>query len=275
MPAFHSLRPRTRLALAPVWAAFACGGSPSGPSGGVAFTIDHAWLDVPLAVLTNPWVAGMLLMIGLLGLFVELKVPGFGLPGIAGIVCLALLFGSQYLVGHATGLEVLLFLIGLILILLELAVLPGFGVVGVAGVGCTLLGLVLALQEGSFPDPRVPEEARALVDALVTISVGVIGFAAGGAIAIRMIPHAPGFRRLVLTSEVDDRHGFTAALPEDAELTGRTGRALSDLRPAGKIQIGERVLDASTEGEYLEAGERVRVIRTDGNRVLVERAKPT
>lgn len=233
-------------------------------------TIPHDQLDVALAVLTNPWVAGMLLWVGLLGLYLEFKIPGFGVPGITGIVAMTVLFGSQYLVGHASPLEILMFVVGLILIVLEIAVIPGFGVVGLAGIACTLLGLVLALQSGTLPDLRVPQARAAMLEALVTVSVGVLGFGGATAVLARFFPHVPGLNRLVQKSDVSAADGFTAALPGDAALVGRLGRAVSDLRPSGKIQVGEQILDASTLGEYVESGTRVQVVRADGNRLLVE-----
>jgi membrane-bound serine protease (ClpP class) len=237
---------------------------------GLSLTVDRAVLDVALAVLTNPWIAGMLLWIGLLGVFVELKIPGFGFPGIAGATAFAVLFGSQYLVGHASPLEMLLLLVGLILIVFEVAVIPGFGVVGVAGIGCTLLALVLALQSGSLPDLRLPGARDAMLSALFSIALGFVGFGAGVLVLMRVLPEMPGLSRIVHTSDVSADAGFTTRIATDAGLLGRHGQALSDMRPAGKIQIGEQILDASTAGDYLDAGARVRVTRADGNRLLVE-----
>jgi membrane-bound serine protease (ClpP class) len=259
MPPRHDPRPTAFLAVVAALA----GCEP-------AITIPHDQLDVVLAVLTNPWVAGMLLWVGLLGVYLEFKVPGFGVPGITGIVALVVLFGSQYLVGHASLLEILMFVVGLILMVLEVAVIPGFGVVGVAGIACTLLGLVLALQSGSFPDLRIPQARAAMLEALFTVSIGVLGFGGAAALLARFFPQVPGLNRLVQTSDVSARDGFTAELPGDVALVGRLGRALSDLRPSGKIQVGDEILDASTTGEYVEAGTRVRVTRADGNRLLVE-----
>ncbi len=233
-------------------------------------TIPHDVLDVALAVLTNPWAAAMLLWVGLLGVYLEFKIPGFGVPGLVGLTALAVFFGSQYLVGHASTLEILLFVVGLILIVLEVAVIPGFGVVGVAGIACTLLGLVLALQSGSFPDLRLPQARAAMLEALFTVSLGGLGFGGAAAALARFFPHVPGLNRLVQKSEASAAAGFTAALPGDAALVGQFGRAVSDLRPSGKIQIGDQVLDAATLGEYVESGSRVQVVRADGNRLLVE-----
>jgi len=235
----------------------------------VGFTIDHDVLDVVLAVLTNPWVAGLLLWLGLLGLFLELKMPGFAMPGAVGGAALVLLFGSQYAVGHASLPEILLFVVGLILLVFEVAIIPGFGVVGIAGIGCSLLGLTMALQSGSIPDLRLPAARHAMLDALFSMSIGFVGFGAAALVIARLLPEIPGFSRIVQHSDVSTEAGFTTRVAGDSALVGRQGRALSDLRPAGKIQIGEQILDAATEGTYLEAGARVRVTRADGNRLLV------
>lgn len=231
-----------------------------------SLTVSHDSLDVALAILANPWVAGMLLWVGLLGLYVELKVPGFGVPGLIGIAAMALLFGSQYAVGHASPLEILLFVVGLILIVVEVAVIPGFGVVGVAGIACTLIGLVLALQSGSWPDLRLPGARAAMLEALFSISLGFLGFLGAIALIARFFPSVPLLNRLVQTGEL----AASVASPDDVALLGHSGRALSDLRPAGKVAIGDRILDASTSGGYVEAGARVRVTRVDGNRMIVE-----
>lgn len=229
-------------------------------------TVNHDHLDVVLAVLTNPWVAGMLLWVGLLGLYVEFKVPGFGVPGLIGGAAMVLLFGSQYWVGHASPLEIVLFVVGLILIVVEVAVIPGFGVVGVAGIACTVVGLVLALQTGSWPDLRLPQARAAMLEALFSTSIGFLGLLGAAATIARFFPHVPLLNRLVQTGELE----ATVASPADIELLGRHGRALSDLRPSGKVEVGELIIDATTTGAYLERGARVRVARVDGNRIVVE-----
>jgi membrane-bound serine protease (ClpP class) len=103
-----------------------------------------------------------LLMIGLAAIYTEIKAPGFGVPGIIGITCLALIFLNQYMVGLADYTELLLLVLGVVLLGFELFVIPGFGIAGIAGLLFIATGAILALQDFVIPDPSFPWQGELL-----------------------------------------------------------------------------------------------------------------
>jgi len=116
-----------------------------GKSGAEIRRITPNWAERIFRWLTNPVVAGLLLMFGVGGLYIEMKAPGVSWPGIIGVTCLVLFFGAHVIIGVAQWIDVLLVVVGIVLILVEVFVFPGVAVVGGLGLVCLLLGVYLAL----------------------------------------------------------------------------------------------------------------------------------
>lgn len=211
----------------------------------------------------------ILMMIGLAALYTEIKAPGFGVPGILGIICLGLVFGSQYLVGLANYTELLIIVIGIILIGFEIFVIPGFGISGITGIFCILAGMVLSLQDFVIPDPSFPWEMDLLVKNLTQVlgSLLISFFVALG--ILRYI-----FPRLSVA--VDGPYleaslmNARAASSESLKVNvGDAGTALTPLRPSGKMKSRGEILDVVTEGGFIEEGKSVVVSKISGNRIIV------
>ena len=211
---------------------------------------------------TGPAVAPILLSLGFLGLLAELFVPGFGFPGVLGILFLGLYFGGHMLAGFA-GVEVMaLFLVGLVLLAAEVFV-SGFGVVGALG-GVALLGSVFLAS----PSPEAA--IRSILAALSTTTVALVLFLKyGNRLSV--------WNRLVLMeSEAPDR-GYTAFRREESEtsqLEGREGVAVTPLRPSGTIEVDGRLLDVVAEGGFVRRGDAVRIVRVSGMRTVVRGLGP-
>ena len=202
---------------------------------------------------TDPVVAPILLSIGMAGLVAEFYVPGFGFPGIVGLLSLALFFGGHLLAGVAGWEAALLFLVGVVLMAVEL-VMPGFGIFGMAGL--LAMGAAIVLVTG---DVRRGLEAL-LAGIVVTLAVVV---------ALGRVAGRRGlWRRLALPTRLGEAEGVRSTAA-DPTLVGQRGRALTPLRPAGTAAVGGRRVDVVTEGEYLPAGTAVEVIRVEGRRVVV------
>jgi membrane-bound serine protease (ClpP class) len=214
-------------------------------------------------------IAPILMIIGLAALYTEIKAPGFGIPGIVGILCLALVFWGQYLAGLADQTELLIICTGMVLLAFEVFVIPGFGIAGLAGMFCIMVGMVLSLQSFVLPDPSLPWEA----DLMIRHSTQGIS-ALLAAILLALF-----FLRFILPRISSRQKGpYLMQTLRDARTTvsshtgikvGDRGLAVTLLRPAGKIEIGDTRLDVTTEGDLVEKGRPVIVARIDGNRIIV------
>ncbi|OGR58434.1 MAG: serine protease, partial [Desulfobacula sp. RIFOXYB2_FULL_45_6] len=107
-------------------------------------TIEESWSE-NLVRFLQPLLP-ILMLIGIGAVYMEIKSPGFGIPGLTGILCLGLVFFNQYLVGLADYTEFLFLLIGVLLLGIEVFVLPGFGMAGISGLIIIAAGLVLSFQ---------------------------------------------------------------------------------------------------------------------------------
>jgi len=225
------------------------------------------WSENLVRFLTHPVVSSLLLTFGLLGIFFELRMPGWGVSGTIGLVCLALFFGAQYMVGLARWIEPVLFIIGGILLAIEIFVIPGFGITGVSGILLIIASLFLALVK--HPMPKTPIDVSRLVQATYVVGASLVATFLVATFSFRFMGKIPFLSKLVLTSEEKREEGFRSAPVELEKFIGKQGVALTMLRPVGKAQFGDIILDVVTEGELIEKGKRVEVIKVEGNRIVV------
>ncbi len=232
--------------------------------------IEITWSEEMVRFLNSPTITGILFMVGLVALWTEFKVPGFGLPGIVGLLCFAVLFTSKYMVDLADAIEIVLFVIGVILLTLEIFVIPGFGIAGVSGLLLIVASLILSMQSFVIPTEQwqvFELKANALVLAISFLCALVLFL-----ILIRFLPKTPIFNQLVLATAQTSEGGFTAAVAEEVSLVGRVGVVITSLRPAGKAEFDGKPFTVTAEGDFIEKGTQVKVIKTEGNRILVTRA---
>jgi membrane-bound serine protease (ClpP class) len=107
--------------------------------------LDENWGESVVRFLNNPIISSLLIMIGLVGMFTEIKSPGWGLPGTAAVIALTLFFGTSYILELASIIEIVLFIAGVALLLVEIFIVPGFGFFGVGGIILIVAGLFLGL----------------------------------------------------------------------------------------------------------------------------------
>jgi membrane-bound serine protease (ClpP class) len=206
--------------------------------------------------LTRMDVASLLLMVGMVAFIIEVFVPGFGLPGITGIICFALYFGGNFLAGNTEWWAVMLFIIGIGLLIIEMTI-PGFGVFGVSGIVAILAGLVFS---ASNPVKGMISVGIAVVTALV--AVPVLWKTLGGS-------HL--FRRIVLTEKVVDEDVEHSEISQLSHLVGKTGTAITILRPAGIVDIDGIKYDVVSDGECILPGAKVKVVEAVGTKIVVTR----
>ncbi len=223
------------------------------------------WTEVIVRWLTFPVVASLLMSLGFLGLIFEIQSPGWGIGGTLGLICLGLFFGSHLLVHLADWSEILLFLLGAILVFVDLFFIAGFGVLGIPGIGLMMVSLFLSLMGrtelwtwGSVSDALTPLLAALILTTLLAI------------IMIRALPRSAFWERVVLTTEEKASDGYRTSPYED--LKGATGIALTDLRPGGTGEFNGRRVSVATEGRFLEKNTPIKVIEVEGSHVLVRKS---
>lgn len=213
----------------------------------------------------SPVIASILMLLMLGGLYAELRTPGVGVAGLMSTFAAALFFAPHYLLGMVHGWEVVLFFLGVLLILTEVFVIPGFGVPGIAGALMVVFSLGVSLIGNigfSFPDGG--EITRAILTLAITmVLLVVLMFSLG-----RYLPRSPSLNRLILAPDLASDMGYTSADSLD-ELVGRTGLALTTLRPSGMAEIGGERVDVVSQGMFIPAGETIEVVRVRGARVEV------
>jgi membrane-bound serine protease (ClpP class) len=236
--------------------------------------------DALVSLLTSGPVQILLILVGLVMIFLELQSPGFGIFGVTAIIAFLLVFGSNALLGTVASMEMLLFLLGLGLLAVEIFILPGFGVIGISGIIVIGLSLVLSMQD--FVIPTADWEWNILGRNVVIVILGIIAAVTGIAVIVLLGPRIRIFDPLTLKTRITGTAGgvdpdavkdvsASGGAGEDyTPLLGRTGRAVTTLRPSGKAQIEGRVYGVETEASFTERGSAVRVTRVLGNRIVVE-----
>jgi membrane-bound serine protease (ClpP class) len=230
--------------------------------------LEETWSENLVRIL-QPFLP-VLMLLGIGAIYTEIKAPGFGLPGIIGSICLALVFFNQYLVGLAGHTEFLLFLIGFLLLGVEVFVLPGFGVAGISGLLVIAAGLVLSFQGFVLPDPSFPWEGRLLLRNLGVVLGSFMGSLLISLFLMRFV--LPRLSLLVkgpyLSATLEDSHADSNEIL--GVRPGQAGVALSTLRPSGKIKIGNQKIDAIAQGEFIAPGTPIRVASVEQNHVIVK-----
>ena len=209
-------------------------------------------------------IAPILMMLGLGGLFLEFKTPGFGFFGIGGIVCLLLVFYGHYVAGLGGYENLILFTLGVLLLVVEVFVIPGFGLAGISGLVLIVLSLINMMVE-HIPGTMKPISwsMETFYTPLLTVTFSFIG--AGGLVllAARFLPQTRLFKQLTLDSVVGKPSS-------NLDLIGEVGVAHTDLRPSGSVYLNGKKYSVITQGEYLNRDQSIRVISVHGNRVVVE-----
>jgi membrane-bound serine protease (ClpP class) len=212
-------------------------------------------------------ISPLLLIIGVVGIYIEFKTPGFGLPGIVGIAAFAVYFLGGYVAG-LSGMEwLLVFILGLALVAIELFVFPGTIALGMIGVVLMLASIIMALVDMYPGMPAVPT-LPALRLPLETLVIAFLGSAIGVAILSRILPRTPMYRTLV-SHTASGMVSELAVTEHRTSVQGQVGVAISNLRPGGKAQFGDQVLDVISQGDMVAKGRKVKIIGHSGREAVV------
>ena len=244
----------------------------AGLEGARVVRIQENWAETVARFLTHPIVSSALMSIGMLGIIIEFYTPGLGIAGILGAVALFLFFAG-HLVVNLVGLEELLLLaIGTGLLVVEVLVIPGFGIPGVIGVMLIGLSLILALVGLDLSNLDIAWSEGLLAQAVLQFAASVV--VAGGLfmLSIRYLPSVGPVKRLILFHRLTKESGYVPTSQKGRDqLVGRRGKAITDLRPGGKIMVERSKYDVTAFNEFITKGEEVTVLAVDGPRITVER----
>lgn len=210
--------------------------------------------------LTSPLISSLLLSFGMLGLWIEIQSPGFGVPGMIGLLCLGIFFGGHMLSQIDAQWAALAFVLGLGLILVEVFVLPGFGVAGISG--------IILMFGGIF---YVFKSAYQFETAILAFSSVIVLTAAFVIATFCFFPKTRAWKHFALATEMSSDIGFHSAGDEDYQsYVGQTGTAITPLRPAGTIRLAGKRVDVLTAGDFIPSETTVKVIEVEGSKVFVE-----
>ena len=222
-----------------------------------------------ISLFLNPFVSGILILIIVGGIYFELQTPGVGFPILASIIAIILYFVPNYLNGLAENWEILMFVVGIILIALEVFVIPGFGVAGVLGLICTIGSLVLVMLNNDLFDFSFVGADEMFIS-FATVIAGLLGAIIvmffGGA---RLL-NSNVFKRVALQEVQTADEGYTSTFYKEKSMVGLKGKTYTRLRPSGKIEVDGIIYDAFTRGNFIDEGVDIEIISDEGTSLKVK-----
>lgn len=231
-------------------------------------TYEVTELETFIGWMVNPAVSGILIMIIIGGIYFEMQSPGIGFPIAASITAALLYFTPLYLEGLAENWEVILFMVGIVLLAVEVFVIPGFGVAGIAFVMTSLI-LALVGNVGLDFEMIMPTE---IINAFLTVLLATVGGFFGSIYLAKKFVNSTMMSSLVLAAVQNKADGFVGVNQAESALIGRTGSASTILRPAGKVLIDDDIYDATALTGYIDKGEAIVVVKYETAQLFVRKA---
>lgn len=235
---------------------------------------DMTWLDKLIQLLLNPLLQSIFMMMIIGGIFVEIRTPGIGLPLLTAIIGALLYFAPGY-IGHLVeSWEILLFIVGLVLIAIEIFVIPGFGVCGITGIIAVVVALAFAMVDNV--ELFHWDGTLNLQPIIQPLGIVIISSAAaifGSVWLVKKLYATRSFDHIALRQEMKAEEGFTGVVSGLESLTGETVTVLTDMRPGGKVQTSDgRIIEATLKyGGYASKGETLKVIDAEQGRLYCEK----
>ncbi len=222
-----------------------------------------------IGFLASPAISGILIMIIVGGIYFELRTPGVGFPLAAAVLAAIIYFAPLYLEGLAQHWEIILFIIGLILIAVEIFAIPGFGIAGISGILLVVTGLTLSMVPNVVFKFNTTLAFRLLIKSLFIVLISSFT-AIFFSLFLTKKAAESGKLKFALHTSLNNKEGFVGVeQKQQDELTGKTGIAATLLRPAGKVEIDGEIYDAVSEISYIEKGTSVRVVKNVAGQIYV------
>ena len=235
---------------------------------------DMTWLDKLIQLLLNPLLQSIFMMMIIGGIFVEIRTPGIGLPLLTAIIGALLYFAPGY-IGHLVeSWEILLFIVGLVLIGIEIFVLPGFGVCGISGIIAVVISLTFAMVDNV--ELFHWDGTLNLQPIIQPLGIVIISSAAaifGSVWLVKKLYSTRSFDHIALRQEMKAEDGFTGVVSGLEYLKGEIVTVLTDMRPGGKVQTSDgRIVEATLKyGGFASKGETLKVIDAEQGRLYCEK----
>jgi membrane-bound serine protease (ClpP class) len=245
-------------------------------AGIVNYTIHEQQLtatDKLIGFLTKPAVAGILIMVIIAGIYFEFQSPGAAFPILIAIIAALLYFAPHYLEGLAANWEILVFIIGVILLAVEIFAIPGFGVAGILGIFLMVMGLTLAMIDNIYFEFS-PSSTVKLAEAFFIVVIAFFTSVTGSIYLTRkLFTGKTFFGDLALITTQQKGEGFTSADASYIDITGKKGIAYTMLRPVGKVMIDSILYDATALTGYIDKNEPVEVVKYETAQLFVRKFK--
>ena len=231
-------------------------------------------IDKIISFLLNPIIHGLLIMIIIGGLYFELQTPGVGFPIAASAIAAVLYFAPLYLEGIAQNWEMIIFVLGIALLLVEIFAIPGFGLAGASGIILIVAGLTLAMVDNIvFETGDITLILNTIFRAFFVVIISMFVSLILSIYLGKQLLTSGLFPHLALWDTQQKDNGYIGVDISISDLMGETGEAYTVLRPSGKVIIKGEIYDAKSEYGFIDKGEKIKVIRHETGQVYVEKSK--
>jgi membrane-bound serine protease (ClpP class) len=205
-------------------------------------------------MVSDPIIMIILLSIGLSGIFIEFLAPGLIIPGLIGILSFVLYFYGHVETGSAGASALVIFLVGLAMLVIEVFV-PG-AIFGTLGTFALFYAVVVA--------------AGSVINGIIALTIGVIVTVIFLWVLYKFFGFRSKWSKIILQDKQNNEAGYTSS-KDRKHLIGKTGVALSPLRPSGWANIDGNREDVVTDGEMIAKGANITVTNVEGTRVVVKK----
>lgn len=206
-------------------------------------------------IIDSQIVQSLLLIVIFLAILVEIKTGGTGIGALLGLIAAGVFWGSSYVKGLVSFYHIAIFILGVIFIIIEILT-PTIGLLAGIGVVAILYSLILAMGG----------DINAIFMMAISLIVSIIIFA----IIIKKLPSSKLWKKIILTNTSSSEQGYVSSVDYSRYLH-KEGIALTELRPSGSVKIDDDVLDVVSEGSYISKGEKIRVVKIEGMRIIVRK----
>ncbi len=229
-------------------------------------------IDKIISFLLNPLIHGLLIMIIIGGIYFELQTPGIGFPFAAALTAAILYFAPLYLEGIAQNWELAVFIVGIILLLVEIFAIPGFGIIGISGIAMIVIGLTLAMVDNVvFNSGDITLILNTVFGAFFIVIVSMFISLIASIYFGKQLITSGLFPHIALKDTQKMSEGFIGVDDSFIKLVGKEGIAYTILRPSGKIMVDQEIYDAKSEYGLIDKGEKVKITRYETGQLYVVR----